>query len=200
MLHKVTGKVRRISPQIVAIAIGPFELELSVPNSALCQDDANTSFHTYLHWNQENGPSLYGFSSELERQVFLLATSCTGIGPKVGLALLAELGPQEFLQAIHNNNDRALSKVNGIGPKKAEHIIVQLRHKVEKLLESNVNLETGTTGSLHWPALRTALESLGYSRLEISQTIKQLQTGDEIHHASFDRLMRGALALLSKPS
>jgi len=200
MLHKVTGKVRRISPQTLAVSVGPIEFELAVPNSALFQDVTDGSFHTHLHWNQENGPSLYGFASELERQIFLLATSCAGIGPKVGLAVLAELGPQEFLRAIQGNDDRALSKVNGIGPKKAEHIIVQLRHKVEKLLESHPAKETGVTGAAHWPSLRTALESLGYSRLEISSTIRQLQNHEDAHQASFDHLMRGALALLSKPS
>jgi len=202
MLYRVTGKIRRLSPQTIGILMGSIELEASVPNSGVFNNDTEYSLHTHLHWNQENGPSLYGFSSELEKQVFLMATSCAGIGPKVGLAILAELGPQDFLHAIQNNNDRALSRVGGIGVKKAEQIIVQLRHKVEKFLESYTgsNVEAIAAVTAQWPALRAALESLGYSRLEITQTIRQLQDRDDTNNASFDQLMRGALALLSKRS
>jgi len=200
MLYRANGKVRHISPQTVAISVGPIELELSVPNSTSLQDGAEGSLYIHLHWNQETGPSLYGFLSELDKKIFLVATSCSGIGPKVALAILAELGTQEFIRAVQTNDEHALSKVSGIGRKKAEHIIVQLRHKVEKIIDTSVGIDTIASDITHWRALRSALESLGYSQAEITQTVRQLQGSDGINHSSFDHLMRGALSLLSKPS
>ena len=89
---------------------------------------------TYMHWNQDNGPTLYGFNSILEKTVFLLIISCSGIGPKIGLAVLHHLEPATFVQAIIEENIKVLSSISGIGAKKAEQICVALKHKVAKLL------------------------------------------------------------------
>ena len=66
----------------------------------------------------------------------MLVIGCSGIGPKIALAVLAHLGAQGFVEVVSCGDERALSKVNGIGPKKAEQIIVQLKHKVSKLISS----------------------------------------------------------------
>ena len=66
--------------------------------------------HTYLHWNQEQGPSIFGFASDIEREVFLLIISCSGIGPKIGLAVLAQIGSQSFIRAVQQEDIAGLEQ------------------------------------------------------------------------------------------
>ena len=183
------------------LSVGPICLELNVPRASEYERNSTISLYVYLHWNQDQGPSLYGFSSELEKRLFLLITSCAGIGPKIAVAALADLGPQSLVGAIQTADERALSKVSGIGLKKAEQIIVQLRRKIEPVIESSGQELAGIGTSIaHWSSLREALTSLGYSRMEITRAITSLQGTDGMSQAPFDVLMRNALSFLSKQS
>lgn len=197
MLAYITGTVKAIMNQAITLDVGILGLSMQVPNPNGFQIEQKVTVHTYVHWNQEQGPSLFGFLTELDRTVFLLIISCSGLGPKIGLAVLNQLGPNKFLQAIQKGDDAALSKVNGIGAKKAEQIIVQLRHKVATLLKSDIDL--GDDGSLEqWTNVADVLVSLNYSRPEVTKAMKHL--GDTYSDSTlpFDQLMRHALSFLSK--
>src|SRR5579885_3374603 len=141
MLNYINGTIKSIDEKQVVMDLGPIALSVQVPSERAFSLGQQMILHTYLHWNQEQGPTLFGFASELERTVFLLVISCSGIGPKIALAVLDQLGPKLFLDAVQTGNEAALSNVSGIGQKKAEQIIVQLRHKVAKLLKSGVEIE-----------------------------------------------------------
>src|SRR5271155_925700 len=134
MIDHIVGKITHVTQKGIAIEVGPIGLSIAVPNSAQFQLGSVIRIYIHLHWNQEQGPALYGFAHEAERIVFLLITSCSGIGPKIGLATLSVLSPQQFLIAIQSENPDLLSQVPGIGTKKAEQIIVQLKHKVADVL------------------------------------------------------------------
>ena len=132
--------------------------------------DKQQKIYAYLHWNQEHGPALYGFQKELDKVVFLLIIGCSGIGPRIGLAILADLGAQEFLDAIYTGNEKSLSKVSGIGAKKAEQVIVHLKHKVDQLLKSGITVASSGEHA-QWSMVTDALYALNYSRSEITQEI-----------------------------
>ncbi len=138
------------------------------------------------------------FTTELERSVFLLIIGCSGIGPKLALALLAQLGAESFLHAIQTSNEKALSSVTGIGSKKAEQIITLLRHKVAKLAKISGTV-TGSTIT-QWDDVTQALISLNYTRNEIATTMRYL--GETYGDVSlpFDQLIRHALSFLAKKS
>ena len=90
-----------------------------------------------------------------------------------------------------------LSKVTGIGSKKAEQMIVQLKHKVTRLIKSGVLL-TSSHETKQWHDIAAVLESLHYSRQEVSDAMRYLAT---MHHSSdvpFDQQIRHALSFLSK--
>ncbi|HJM69221.1 MAG TPA: Holliday junction branch migration protein RuvA [Candidatus Babeliales bacterium] len=150
---------------------------------------------TYMHWNQDNGPSLFGFETRAQREMFSIVLSCTGVGPKMALSLLNELSPEQLVQAVTTHDFKALSKVSGIGPKKAEQLVIQLHSKVKKL----TNLpgqEFG--GATHLNTVSDALSSLNYSKPEITQVMVHLRKQEDSGSAEFDVLMRQALAFLSK--
>jgi Holliday junction DNA helicase RuvA len=150
-----------------------------------------------LHWNQEQGPSLFGFATEAEKVIFLLLIDCPGVGPKIGLAVLAHMTPATFLRAIQSGNDEALSQVNGIGAKKAEHLIVHLKHKVAKLIEAGLDAEEGGQAN-QWQTVIEALNALNYSRPEINRALKHLHESYADKTYAFDQLLRQALSFLSK--
>lgn len=196
----ITGVVKSRYDQAIMVDIGTLGFLVQVPNSASFEVGSSVSLHTHLHWNQEQGPSMFGFTSDVEREVFLLIISCTGIGPKIGLAVLAQLGYQAFIRAVQQEDILALSKVSGIGAKKAEQIIVQLKHKVARFIKSG-NLMLDDDGqSASWGMITEVLESLSYSRTEISLAMKHLKQEYPDTQLPFDQLMRHALSFLSKKS
>jgi Holliday junction DNA helicase RuvA len=152
-----------------------------------------------MHWNQEQGPSLFGFTSDLDKTVFLMIISCSGIGPKLGIAVLSAMSAKDFLAAVQTGNDKAFSAISGIGAKKAEQLIMQLRDKVAKLVKSGVELdETSQAG--HWHTVSQALASLNYTCAEVAQTMKYLSQTYSGTSLTFDQLMRYALSYLAKKS
>lgn len=199
MFAYLNGTLSAVSESSITLDVQGVGYVLQVPNTTSFMGKKQIQIATYMHWSSENGPSLYGFSSELEKTVFLLIISCSGLGPKIGLAVLNQLSPEAFLQAIQEGDEKSLSSVSGIGAKKAEQIIVQLRHKVAKLVDKGIVIEEGTQKSLEdWRNLTQVLQSLNYSRSEIEYTLAQLRKDSEGATLPFDLLMRRALSLLAK--
>lgn len=199
MIAHLTGTITHKQEQLITLALGPIGLAIQVPSSDSFALQSHVTLYTHIHWNQEQGPSLFGFASELDRQLFLLIISCQGIGPRIALAVLADLGSARFLEAVHMGEDRTLSKVSGIGPKKAEHIIVQLKHKVAQLISSGALPTTDSESLMDWTLVTQALESLNYSRNEINRAMTHLKKNNAAH-SSFDQLMRQALSFLAQQS
>ena len=193
------GTITAIGDQEVTLLIHGFGLAVHVPRTAQLGLGKSTTLFTYLHWNAENGPSLYGFPEELERTVFELIISCPKIGPKLGLAVLANLSAPQFIDAISAQHEKILSSISGVGPKKAEQLILGLKHKVAKLLSSGeLRLPTGGTGASDWHTLNEALVSLGYSKSEINNALANLKNTSSEQQLTFDQLLRAALSHLSK--
>jgi Holliday junction DNA helicase RuvA len=197
MIHGLHCIVQAKRKQAIIVALGPILLELSVADESQFDLNATYSLVTYLHWNQEQGPQLYGFKNEADKAVFLLIIGCSGIGPRIGLAILADLGASVFIRAIQNGDDRILSKVNGIGTKKAEQMIVQLKHKINDFLSSGIAIESLET-QIDWQTVSDALRALNYSRTEIAQAIAFVRDKNRDVTPSFDQVLRQTLSFLSK--
>ena len=199
MIHMIQGTIQEAGEGYIALESGPVTLLIQVPQSAAFALGQQVKLQTHLNWNQEQGPSLFGFATALDRSIFQLIISCSGLGPKIALAILADLGGKAFLEAVHTGNVNTLTKVSGIGAKKAEQMIVQLKHKVAKLVDSGVELsQSDTLGQ--WQTVSQVLQSLNYSRGEISAAIKHINEQPAAMQLSFDQLMRHALSFLSKKS
>lgn len=152
---------------------------------------------TYTHWNQDKGPSILGFENELARSVFCLIISCPKVGPAIGFALLRQLEPARILQDISTNNEVGLSSCQGIGPKKAQQIINELKDKIGPLLATSPAL--ASSGAAHWQHVQDALAALSYSRQEVSDAIGHLTAeyaGKDTPEVNV--LLRRALAFLSQ--
>lgn len=197
MFNFLTGCVKNAADKTITLEIGGIGFALTVPHTKNVTLGATTTFFTYFHWNQEAGPSLYGFSTELERTVFLLIIDCPKIGPGIGMNILSSLDASRFLEIITAQNEKALSAVNGIGAKKAEQIIVHLKHKVQKLISSGELVIQHQENFVYWQNVSDVLSSLNYSKQEVSKALHHLTEKYQGQAYPLDQLIRSALAYLS---
>ena len=137
----------------------------------------------YIHTNvKEDNISLYGFKTQNERELFKALISVNGVGPKLAIAILSTFNKKEIVDIILENEPKIFIKVPGLGIKKAQKIILDLKDKVTKLefseiINENSNtLNRNNTSSseilLMKEDLKLALESLGYADTDVSKWIK----------------------------
>ncbi len=148
--------------------------------------------YTYLHV-KEDAMTLYGFANEQEKQFFMLLISISGVGPKGALAILSELVPETFAAAVLAGDHRQISRANGVGPKLAQRICLELKDKVAK-----TNVKVSEAQAVAAVAGREALEeatgvlvALGYSKNDAAKALEKC-TADNTND-----LVRQALRLLS---
>ncbi len=192
MISRLSGAVMDIAAQMITLDVNGVGYAVSVADERLFKVGQLVDLPIYYHWNQENGPQLFGFDSLLAKTVFAQILSCTGCGPKIGLAVLGHMPPEQFLQAVSLGDVKALSAVNGIGPKKAELMIMQLKDKVLKITPA-----IEPTALVKMRQLRAALESLNYRPAEITHAFEQLKK-NSVLEAPFDELLRSSLSYLAK--
>lgn len=110
---------------------------------------------------RDDGLHLFGFSTETERDLFLMLVAVQGVGPKVAQAILSGGPPRELLGAIANGDAARFQAVQGIGKRTAERIIVELREKVAGAVADEIVI-TRAADEPHAVA-REGLLSLGYT-------------------------------------
>lgn len=127
--------------------------------------------HTHTHV-REDDISLYGFAAEADREMFRILLTASGVGPKVGMALLGTMNSAEVLRAIVSEDADALTIAPGIGKRGAQKIVLEL---APKLAGRQVDLTGGDVVSV-----RRALEGLGYTTAEINEVLGDIDTSDPI--------------------
>jgi Holliday junction DNA helicase RuvA len=150
--------------------------------------------HTHV---REDALVLYGFATLLEQELFERLISVSGIGPKVGLAVLSGIEPHDLIAAIERGDLARLTAIPGVGKKTSERIVLELKDRLPR-----VHAATAATGAaaLEAPALRddvlSALMNLGYHRplaeKAVEAAIKGTPGGD------FEPTLRQALRELAR--
>ena len=162
----------------------------------------------YIHTNvKEDDISFYGFKLENERELFKALVSISGVGPKLALAILSTYNTKDVIDIVLDANVKLLTKVPGLGDKKAQKLILDLKDKVKKLNVLEIYRENGevsqgksiisdTSNSrvlMMKEDLKLALESLGYSNPDLSKWIND----EEL--ATYDRIEDAIKVILQKP-
>lgn len=197
MISILIGTVKESEQNYIILDVSGIGFQVYVPEIYAYTRGDRVELSTYLHWNQENGPMLYGFSTPESRAAFCLIIACSGFGPRIGLAILAAMTPHQFFEAITLADQKALSAISGVGAKKAENLIMQLKDKIAKLpIKLAQTGESNTLGVIK--QVSEALSSLHYTRPEISQSLEHVKKNFNLESCSFDDVLRKALAYLSK--
>lgn len=138
----------------------------------LGREGTSVSLYTHLHV-RENELSLYGFSTIDQRALFQKLLTVSGIGPKVAMALLSVLAPDQLRMAIAEENVSLLTRAPGVGKRTAERMILDLKDKIEV-----VEMVPAGEPTMADAEVIAALESLGYSQAEAREALQHLPDGD----------------------
>ena len=147
------------------------------------------------HQISENSQNLYGFSDEVEKDIFLMLISVSGIGPKTGINLLSSVSPNEFKRRLVAGEVELLSALPGIGPKTARRIIVELKDKLVSYSDNSMPIENSENSGSYQDAY-DALKSLGFNINEINKCLSAL-TESNVDFNTQD-LIKEALKVLKK--
>lgn len=174
MIGYLKGKILSLSADTALILTGGVGYEVLCSSSAAAEltGKEEGELYTYLQ-AREDGISLYGFVSPAEKNMFLKLVSVSGVGPKLGMAVLSGMDINALAVAIASSDVKRLSAVKGLGKKTAERIILELREKVSH--EASAAPVAEGVSSL--PVSEddedavVALMSLGFTRAESTKAI-----------------------------
>ena len=133
MFGYIKVKVAEITEGTVVLENGGIGYEIVCTAAAVARlsEEKEGVVYTYLQV-KEDGISLFGFDTKEEKQMFLKLISVSGIGPKMGVTILAGMRIADLATAIATSDVKTLSKIKGLGKKTAERIILELRESVSK--------------------------------------------------------------------
>lgn len=177
MIGYLKGKVLNMNADSALILVGGVGYEVYCSGAAFSKmvEGGECEVYVYLQVSEANGVQLYGFSSMQEKAMFLKLISVSGVGPKVGISVLSQLGVNDVAAAVATGDVKALSRVKGLGKKTAEKIIVELRDRVIAPIG-------GPNGADASPVVRisggdedavVALMSLGFTRAESERAVSK---------------------------
>ncbi|HNW11197.1 MAG TPA: Holliday junction branch migration protein RuvA [Candidatus Rifleibacterium sp.] len=179
MIDFVNGILHSKQPHRVVIDQRGIGLEILVPFSTsrqLPEKGLQVNLLCHLHWREE-GPQLFGFASEDERQLFRVLNRVNKVGPKLALNIMSATTPEALASMILSEDQARLTSLKGVGPKLASRLIVELKETIAKLGIGTVTpaTEKETGSGIPFEAdVREALENLGYTGKEITQCFKKL--------------------------
>ena len=182
MIYCLTGKIVKKSMSAVVLSCGGVGYYAQCPASvagALPGVGKEATLYTVMSVT-ENDVSLYGFATEEQQACFEMLTAVSGVGPKVGLAILSVMEPQRVALAISAGDHKAFKAASGVGPKLAQRIVLELKDKVAKGFVDGISLEDVAGAASGGPASQSsaqaiaALVSLGYSQSEAALAISKI--------------------------
>ena len=135
MIAHLSGRLLSKEPNSVIVDVSGVGYEVAIPLSTFYElenEGSNVQLRIYTHV-KEDALQLYGFKTTRERELFINFISVSGIGPKLGIALLSGMSADELVASIKNNNLARLTLIPGVGRKTAERLIVDLREKMTAL-------------------------------------------------------------------
>ena len=182
MIYCLTGKIVKKSMNAVVLSCGGVGYYAQCPASvagALPGVGKEATIYTVMSIT-ENDVSLYGFATEQQQACFEMLTAVSGVGPKVGLAILSVMEPDRVALAISAGDHKAFKAASGVGPKLAQRIVLELKDKVAKGFVDGISLEDVAGASAHTQASQgssqaiAALVSLGYSQSEAALAVSKI--------------------------
>lgn len=178
MIARVRGRVVSVEPRCV-VDVGGVGLELAIPDKdreSLSPVEGETVFHTHLVV-REDRMSLFGFLRREDRDLFLRLIEVSGVGPKIALAALSTYPAARVASAIRGGDSTFLSKIQGIGKKTAERIVVDLAGKMDDFLTGTP--EPVPVGSGVRDEVLLALTSLGMTRSAAEGVLDRMDWNDD---------------------
>jgi len=197
MITRLHGILLTKAPPWLAIDVSGVAYEVEVSLSTFYQlPEVGQPITLYTHLVvREDAQLLYGFAQLQERALFRDLIKSSGVGPKLALAILSGIEPDNFVQCVMANDSARLIKVPGVGKKTAERLIIEMRDRVHDWqFSSAIPILLPTTADQAFQEAISALISLGYKPAEARQAV----TAASKEHTTSEAMLRYALRLMFK--
>ena len=181
MYYSVRGEVIYLGVGVAVVECGGvgYKCQTTFNTQKNLRINTEAKLYTYLSV-REDAMELFGFATQEELSAFKLLIGVSGVGPKVGLAILSALSPQQIAFAISSGDVKTVTLAQGVGPKLAQRIILELKDKFN--IGADIELPSGssptgagyTTGNV--PKAIEALGVLGYSSADVAPFISTLDS------------------------
>ncbi|MDC8005805.1 Holliday junction branch migration protein RuvA [Aureisphaera galaxeae] len=190
MITHLQGRLVEKNPTSVVVdcnGVGYF-LNISLHTFSQLPESENVKLFTHL-LVREDSHTLYGFSSQLEREIFRLLISVSGVGASTARTMLSSLSPDQVKEAIAGEDVATIQSIKGIGAKTAQRVVLDIKDKILKVygLEdvSSVSSNTNKNEAL------SALETLGFARKQAEKACNLVIKEDP--NASVEMIIKQAL-------
>lgn len=182
MFYSLTGKVVVTGPGMAVIDVGGVAFRCATSMNtlrALPPTGGEATLFTYLNV-REDALDLYGFASQPELNCYKMLTAISGVGPKAGLAILSEMGPEEVALSAAAGDVKRFTRANGVGKKLAERIVLEMKDKVKGLHFAETDFGEveagGPSAAGNAAQAAQALVALGYSPSEAAMAVGRLDS------------------------
>ena len=181
MFYRLRGTLIHTEPGMAAVECGGVGFKcLTSRNTlrALPRQGEEAVLYTQLNV-REDALDLFGFATVSELNCFKMLTGVSGVGPKVALAILSELTPEQVAVAVATGDSKSLTRASGVGTKLAQRIALELRDKVKNLQKSGgVSASAAGQGSAasNADAAVNALAVLGYQPTDASSVVARFDS------------------------
>lgn len=202
MLYSLTGEIICTEPGVVVIECGGVGFLCNVSAStmqAIPPVGRSTTLFTHMNVSQD-AMTLYGFATKSELSCFRMLTSVSGIGSKTAIAVLSALSPEQLAMHVASGDYKALTAAQGIGPKQAQRIVLELKDKVAGLgapldgfTAPGAPLSTAPSPAGNGAEAIRALMVLGCSSAEASKLVSSLDQTQPV-----EQLISQALRLMAQ--
>jgi len=202
MIAFLRGRVLEKHPNRVIVDVGGVGYDVSVPLSTFYtagEAGADIALRVHTHV-REDQLALFGFATPLELAAFERLIAVSGIGPKLALNVLSGIDSRDLIGAIQRGDVARLTRIPGVGKKTAERIVIELRDRLPKALET-AGAPMEPPDSAMRDDLISALANLGYHRQAIDKVLEKVLDHDTAASASptaFQDALRTALKELSR--
>lgn len=176
MIARLRGSVLEADGERVVLDVGGVGFDVGVPGRLASQLSLKlgqqASLYTYLHVRDDT-LQLYGFASPRERAFFRLLISVSGVGPKVGVAILSAYPVEDLELAVFHADAKRFESIPGIGKKLAQRLLVELKDRIVPGGQVEFGAAAPTAGAgAALMAARSALVNLGMTMAEADAALK----------------------------
>jgi Holliday junction DNA helicase RuvA len=197
VIAHLRGRILEKHPNRVVVDVNGVGYDVAVPLSTFygladAGGEVVLRIHTHV---REDALALFGFASPLEQQLFERLIGISGIGPKVGLAVLSGIEPRELVDAVQQADVARLTAIPGVGKKTAERIVLELKDRLPKGEHTSAPEGAASAPTALRDDLLSALVNLGYHR---PLAEKAVDTAIRAGAAGFEQTLRQALRELAR--
>ena len=171
-----------------------YDVETSLPTFFQVESKEGSiglHIHTIV---REDALLLYGFLDIDERALFRALIKVNGVGPKMAIAILSSISPDDFIRCIQQKDTALLTKLPGIGKKTAERLVVEMKDSLLLIPKMSNNQDIKQSFIREQDEAIKALESLGYKSQEAIRAINKIDDGNK----TCEQLIRQSLQILAK--